>query len=63
MSDITDLILGALAIVLCGAALAAGGQVIREAWRGAFRGHRPKPSVGADPVGAARERDRRDVGG
>jgi hypothetical protein len=37
MNDITELILGALAIVLGGAAFAVGGQVIRDAWRGALK--------------------------
>lgn len=36
MNDITEIILGGLAVVLAGAALAVGGQVLRDAWKGAF---------------------------
>ncbi|MEO8278272.1 MAG: hypothetical protein ABI564_01200 [Ideonella sp.] len=42
MNDMTELLLGALAIVLGCAALAVGGQVIRDAWRGVFRKSRPR---------------------
>jgi hypothetical protein len=48
MIDATEWILGALAIVLAGAAFAVGGQVIREAWRGVFRrprATRPGPGL------------------
>jgi hypothetical protein len=37
MSDVIDIILGSLAIVLCGAAFALGGPVLRQAWRAAFK--------------------------
>ncbi len=37
MRDATELILGSLAVVLGLAAFAIGFQVLREAWRGAFK--------------------------
>jgi hypothetical protein len=40
MIDAIEWVLGTLAIVLAGAAFAMGGQVIREAWRGAFKAAR-----------------------
>lgn len=46
MRDVIELILGALAVVLCGAAFAVGGQVIREAWRGAFKAPPAGPAPG-----------------
>jgi uncharacterized membrane protein (DUF2068 family) len=55
MIDATEWILGALAIVLGGAAFAVGGQVIREAWRGVFRTSRSaawKPVTRGDRPGA-----------
>ena len=44
MNDITEIILEGLAVVLAGAALAVGGQVLRDAWKGAFSapGERPR---------------------
>lgn len=52
MRDVIELILGALAVVLCGAAFAVGGQVIREARRGASK----PPSAGPAP-GTTTDRD------
>lgn len=43
MNDLTEVLLGSLAIVLGVTALVLGGHVIREAWRDAFREPRVKP--------------------
>lgn len=37
MLDVTELMLGALVVVLAGAAFALGGRVIRDAWRAGFK--------------------------
>lgn len=53
MWDAAELILGALALVLGGAAFALGGQVIRAAWRDAFRAD---PSTHAAPAARGGQR-------
>lgn len=44
MIDAAEWILGALLIVLGGAAFAVGGQVIRDAWRNGFKAGPSHPS-------------------
>lgn len=60
MLDATEWILGALVIVLGGAAFAVGGQVIREAWRSGFKAlpgpsREHIPSTGAAGAGSTAE--------
>ncbi|PTT91501.1 hypothetical protein DBR42_03695 [Pelomonas sp. HMWF004] len=57
MTDIVELILGALAFVLCAAAFVLGGQVIREAWRGAFKA-RDRTASSVEPQPPAGEAGR-----
>lgn len=52
MGDVIELILGTLAVVLCGAAFALGGQVLRQAWRAGFtpQDEPPPPSSAEGPA-------------
>lgn len=57
MNDMTEMLLGSLAIVLGATALVLGGHVIREAWRDAFKEPLAQTSVAqassAEPDGLA----------
>ena len=56
MNDLTQWILGALALVLGAAAVGVGGQIIRDAWRGAFDPAQPVlpgPKAGGGREGRA----------
>lgn len=53
MNDLTQWILGTLALVLGAAAIGVGGQVIREAWRGAF--DQAQPVLPGPRAGGGRE--------